>query len=219
MRAKILLLEDDINLAESIEDWLEEAGFEISLVHSSQKALDLAYSKSYDLLLFDVNVDSMSGFEVLKLLREAEVLTPAIFITARADVSSLSEGFEAGADDYIRKPFDLQELLIRIEAIIKRSFYHKNSNLINITESIQFDTSRLALYRNSEEITLSTKELELLKLFLKSKDRVLTHTEIYSALWEDEPKEQSLRTYIKNLRKILGKERILNVKSVGYKFA
>ena len=125
---KILLVEDDLILGDTIFDILENAGFEATWVKDGQVALEKTFINNYDLFLFDVNVPFINGFELLKDLRQSGDVTPAIFITARVDIDSLSHGFDVGADDYIKKPFELDELIIRINAQIKKSFksYSKN---------------------------------------------------------------------------------------------
>ena len=118
---KLLLLEDDHMLAESLIELLESENFDIVHVLNSQKALDKTFLQKFDLLLLDVNVPLFNGFELLKSLRDSGDKTPAIFLTALTDIASLSKGFDAGADDYIKKPFDFDELLIRINAILKKN--------------------------------------------------------------------------------------------------
>ena len=118
---KLLLLEDDQVLAESLIELLESENFDIVHVLNSQKALDETFLQKFDLLLLDVNVPLFNGFELLKSLRDSGDKTPAIFLTALTDIASLSKGFDAGADDYIKKPFDFDELLIRINAILKKN--------------------------------------------------------------------------------------------------
>ena len=129
--SKILLLEDDDVLSETLMELLESENFEVVHVKDGEKALDATFIKHFDLLLLDVNVPFLNGFELLSELRHSGDMTPAIFITALTDVASLSQGFDVGADDYIKKPFDFNELLIRIRALIKKR-YHTYANEIKI---------------------------------------------------------------------------------------
>lgn len=217
---KILLLEDDINLSETIVAYLEEKDFEVVPVYDGYSAQDAIYENNFDLLLLDVNVPDMNGFEVLKEAREEGVKTPAIYITSLNSMEDFEQGYESGCDDYIRKPFALKELLLRIETILKREFFHQKDNKIKIDENIFFDTSSHELLIDEQTVTLNNKDAKLLQLFLKHQNELLTHEVIYATLWEydEEISESALRTYIKNLRKLLGKEKIVSLKKLGYKF-
>jgi len=219
MKTKLLLLEDDLTLSETIVDYFEEQGFEVFAVYDGQEALEIAYENSFDLLLLDVNVPLLNGFELLKQIREQNNNTPAIFITSLNSMDSLEEGFESGCDDYIRKPFELKELLLRVQTIIKREFSNKGEE-IKIDDNITFDTTNNQLIKDNQVVALNLKELKLLKFFLQNKDQLLVHERIYDNVWEydEQYSDNSLRTYIKNLRKILGKDRIVSLKKLGYRF-
>jgi len=219
MKSKILLLEDDYNLSETISEYFEEQGFEIVCVFDGEEAFFKAYEESFDLYLFDVNVPKKSGFQVLKELRDNGKTTPAIFITSLNSMNSLEEGFLSGCDDYIRKPFELKELLLRVQVLIKREFPKKNE-IIQITPNITFNSISNELKYDCELIKLNLKEIKLLKLFLQNPNELLSHNRIYDFVWDydEEHSDNSLRTYIKNLRKILGKDKIVSFKKLGYKF-
>ncbi len=221
LKKRVLLLEDDITLNETISEHLEELGYEVEVVEDGESALDLVYEQCFDILLLDVNVPSMNGFELLKELRDREVQTPAIFITSLNSVDDLEKGYLSGGDDYIRKPFALKELIVRMENLLKRDYFHtNNSERVEIDEHIYYDIAQNVLFINGKEQILNKKESRLLKFFLKHQDEILSHERIYDRVWDfDETySEASLRTYIKNLRKLLGKERIVSIKKQGYKF-
>ena len=219
MKSKILLLEDDINLSDTVCDYLEEKGFEVICVYDGEEALSSIYENSFDLLLLDVNVPIKNGFQVLKEIRKDGNNTPAIYITSLNSVDSLEQGYSSGCDDYIRKPFELKELLIRIQTILKREFSQK-SEIVNITETITFNSISSELKDADKEIKLNLKELKLLKFFLQHPNELLSHDRIYDHVWDydEEYSDNSLRTYIKNLRKILGKDKIVSLKKLGYRF-
>ena len=219
MKTKILLLEDDLNLSDTVCDYLEEKGFEVICVYDGEEALSSIYENSFDLLLLDVNVPIKNGFQVLKEIRKDGNNTPAIYITSLNSVDSLEQGYSSGCDDYIRKPFELRELLFRVQTILKREFSQK-SDVINITENITFNSISNELKNNNEEIKLNLKELKLLKFFLQHPNELLSHDRIYDHVWDydEEYSDNSLRTYIKNLRKILGKDKIVSLKKLGYRF-
>ena len=218
MQNRVLLLEDDINLSDTIKEYLEDEGFEVDSVYTSQEALDRVYEKNYDILLLDVMVPGENGFELLKKIRKASD-TPAIFITSLDGVDALEEGYNSGCDDYIRKPFALKELLLRIETLLKRELQTKE-NKIDIDDKSYYDIRRNELVIDGKPANLNQKELKLLKLFLKHPNEPISHEKIYENLWEydETPSDMALRTYIKNLRKYLGKDRIESIKRYGYKF-
>jgi len=217
---RIFLLEDDTNLSDTITEFLEDEGFEVDTLFDSEEAEDKLYENNYDLLLLDVNIPGKNGFEILKEARKEGIDTPAIFITSLNSIEDLEKGYESGADDYIKKPFALKELLLRITTLLKRSFSHKNSQRIEIAKNIEYDTISNTLYIDKKPISLQPKELSLLKLFLSHPNEVIAHETIYDRLWgyDETPSESALRTYIKNLRKVIGKEKIVSIKRYGYKY-
>jgi DNA-binding response OmpR family regulator len=218
--AKIFLLEDDDMLNETITEYLEDNGYEVVSVFDGFEAQEKLYESKYDLLLLDINVPNINGLELLKESRANGVVAPAIYITSMDSVDDLQRGFESGCDDYIRKPFELKELLIRVDTLLKRSFYHEASEYVQIDEHIKYDITKEDLLIDDKSVVLGNKESKLLKLFLKYKGEVLSHERIYKHLWDydEEPSDSALRTYIKNLRKIIGKEKIVSIKKQGYKF-
>ncbi|MEA3554021.1 MAG: response regulator transcription factor [Campylobacterota bacterium] len=220
MNKKILLLEDDMALNETIVDYLENLNYDVISVYDGNSAVDTIYENSFDLLLLDVNVPDINGFEILKSIRDQDITTPAIFITSLNSMVDLENGFESGCDDYIRKPFALKELKLRVETILKREFFHQNNSKIQIDTNIFYDSDNDLLAVDEKDIQLNNKDAKLLKLFLQNQEQILSHETIYSTLWEyDEQYSQTaLRTYIKNLRKYLGKEKIVSIKKLGYKF-
>jgi DNA-binding response OmpR family regulator len=216
VQSKILLLEDDEVLAETLCELLESEGYLITHVLSGEMALNATFNESFDLFLLDVNVPKMNGFELLKSLREAEDATPAIFITSLNDIASLSKGFEVGADDYIKKPFDFDELLVRIKAVIRKA-YHSSSNILKV-DNFAFDIEKNELYKEGHFLKLSPYELQIVKLFFKNLNHTIEKEEILEELGEGrEMSEGSLRVYITKLRK-LGLD-ITTIKGIGYRFA
>ncbi len=218
-KSKIFLLEDDLNLSETIEEFLEDEGFEVICAYDGIEAEDIIYENSFDILLLDVNVPGINGFELLKKIRDNGNETPAIYITSLNSTEDLSDGYDSGCDDYIRKPFALKELLLRIKNILKRGFFHKKENVVKINENIYYDIDNSQLIKDGKKITLNNKEDKLLKLFLQNQNQVISHEKIYETLWgyDEIYSDNSLRAYIKNLRKIVGKNSIVSIKKLGYK--
>jgi len=219
MSKTILLLEDDLALHETVLEYLEESGFEVLSAYDGVSAQELIYEKNFDLYLLDVNVPDINGFTLLQEAREQGKSTPAIFITSLNSMDDVESGYESGCDDYIRKPFALKELKLRVETLLKREFQHTNQNIVAIAEGISYDTTNDTLTNQDGVVQLSQKEAKLLKLLLKNKNSIVTHEQITMELWEydEESSESALRTYIKNLRKHLGKEKIVSLKKLGYK--
>jgi len=220
MKTKLLLLEDDLTLSETIIDYFEEQGFVVKAAYDGEEAYEIIYEEKFDIFLLDVNVPLLNGFELLKKLREEGNTTPAIFITSLNSMNSLEEGFDSGCDDYIRKPFELKELLLRVQTIVRREFSKNKNTKIEIDDNIIFDTSSNELIKDGQIVQLNFKEQKLLKFFLQNSDELLVHDKIYDYVWDydEQYSDNSLRTYIKNLRKILGKDRIVSLKKLGYRF-
>ena len=219
-KGKILLLEDDANLNETIAEFLEEESYEVVSAYDGEEAEEKLYETTFDILLLDVNTPLIDGFELLKIARSKGISTPAIYITSMNSVDDLERGFESGCDDYIRKPFALKELLIRVETLLKRNFYHEEKEYIIVSETIKYAIDTHTLFVNDTAVHLGNKESKLLKIFMQNSDEVLSHERIYTQLWDydEEPSDTALRTYIKNLRKTIGKEHIVSIKKQGYKF-
>ena len=220
MKKKIFLLEDDVTLNETIVEYFEDLEYEVISAYDGYEAQDKIYEQGFDILLLDVNVPDINGFDILKEAREQNIATPAVFITSLNSMVDVEEGYESGCDDYIRKPFSLKELQLRVETIIKRGFFHQKDDSVQINEQISYNTTNDTLLIDGEQIQLKNKDAKLLKIFLQHKDEILSHESIYNSLWEydEEASETALRTYIKNLRKYLGKEKIVSIKKLGYKF-
>lgn len=213
---KILLLEDDTVLADILVDFLQE-NHDVTHTYSMKKALDLSEKINYDLYIFDINVPDGDGITLLKELRSFSDETPTIFITAFHDTKHLKDAFESGANDFIKKPFDLEELTQRIENI-KRHF--GLSPLVEIVQGVEFDTQNHIIKKEGTAQHLSNKESSCLHYLYKNRHRIVSVNEMLQNLWEyDEmPSGDAVRTLIKNLRKYVGKEHIKNIRAEGYRF-
>ncbi|WP_345986103.1 response regulator transcription factor [Sulfurimonas sp. HSL-1656] len=218
--ATILLLEDDTALHETLSEYLDEEGFEVVGCFDGEAAEDQLYERSFDLLILDVNVPGKNGFEVLREARERGVETPALFLTTRDSAADAERGFESGADDYVRKPFSLKELLLRVQSMLRRRFSHPASERMDLGGGLAFDLQNALLYDNGEPVKLAEKPRKLLELLLQRRGDVVTHEVINAHLWgfEETPSEEALRTYIKTLRSAVGKDRIISHKRTGYQF-
>jgi len=212
---KILILEDDKLFNETLEDFLEEEGFELHTALDPYSALDLAYEHKFDLYLFDVNLPYETGFDLLEKLRSANDTTATIFLTSRDDKASMTKGFGVGADDYMKKPIDLDELLLRIHALFRRQI---RSNKITFGD-YRLDCTAKALYHHDEQLALTSKAMDLLLILLIAKGEVVTIEEIESKLWHtnEEASLGAIRVYVTSLKKYFPRA-IQNLRGIGYRF-
>jgi DNA-binding response OmpR family regulator len=202
---KLLLLEDDQILSETLEHFLTRAGYEIDVALTMEEAEDLTFENKYDLYLLDINLPEGSGLELLEALRYADDHTPTIFITALTDMSSISQGFKLGAMDYIKKPFDPEELLIRLKA--------KFRNDILYCGDIEFDQEAEVLRKNGEIIDIGNVQYKIFTTLLKEQGNVVTKVTLYECL--DHTSDTALRVAITKIKQRLGVE-ITNIRGKGY---
>lgn len=215
---QILLVEDDETLSELINEYLSEQGYDVTVCADAKAALDTAYERNFDILILDVKLPKGDGFSLLRELRRLGNDTPAIFTTSLNALQDLEIGYKSGCDDYLKKPYELKELLLRIQILLKRKFSHVNDEFIELNDGYKFYPSSKTLRQNGQIVNLSNKESELLALFLENKNALLSKEAIFEKIWNygEEPSELSLRVYVKNLRRILGKDAIINRRGDGY---
>jgi DNA-binding response OmpR family regulator len=215
LRPVILLLEDDRLFAETLVDFLDEEGYGVTSVHDPYSAMEAAFASRFDLYLFDINLPFESGLELLKKLRDGEDTTPTIFLTSREDKASLIEGFDAGGDDYLRKPIDLDELRARIEAILRR---REGRRRVRVGQ-YEADVVAKRLYEGDKEVELGARLFDLLMLLEGAHGQTVPTETILQHLWPPEKTASygALRVYITRLKKLFG-DRIENVRGIGYRF-
>ena len=205
---KILLLEDDEILSQTLNELLEMQGYEVFIAKDGNSALDLSFETKFDLYLLDVNVPFLNGFDFLKELRESGDETTAFFITALRDLDSLSQGFQVGADDYIKKPFDFDELLVRINAKL-----NVNSNVIRY-KNIEYNIKTNELKQNEKSINIPQLDKEIFILFLKNCGNIVSKNLIFDLM--EKPTEVGLRVHITKIKKLLHVD-ITNIRGQGYR--
>jgi len=217
-KMKLLLLEDDTILNEIITEYLEQEQYIITSVMDGNEALELIYDEHFDLLLFDVNVPSLNGFDLLKEIRGSNINIPTIIITSRNSSEDLKIGFNAGCDDYIKKPFELNELKLRIENI-KRLRQIESYGITKISDTIYYNFEAKTIIKDKKEWVLSNIESKIFEYMIKNKNKAISIDEISINNWiyDEIPEATTIRTYIKNLRKKLNKDTISTIKNVGYK--
>lgn len=217
---KVLLLEDDNALSDLLNDHLEDKGYDVTLCLNGQEALEHLIDEKYDFALLDINTPIMTGIEVLKTIREEyKNNTPAIILTAYHDTKHLKESFESGVDDYIKKPFDLEELDQRILRLC-RQFSIEQNDKIQINDLISFQPETCQITIADKVLSIAQKERDILKYFCTHKNRVISSDELLQNIWayEEMPTDATIRVYIKNLREIIGKDKITTIRGIGYKF-
>ena len=215
---KILVLEDDELFASTLEDFLTDENLIVDIANDGEKCLALNYEKNYDLYIFDINVPKINGLELLEQLRKSKDNTPTIFLTSYKDKDTLQDAFIKGCDDYLKKPVDLDELLLRIKALLKRN--KKQFDLVKLSNKIYFNPINKRVYEDELDLNLPIKVLELLELFIENRGEIVTKEMIISKLWatNEEYSEASIRVYINQIKKLFeNKDVISNIKGVGYK--
>ncbi|MBN2896612.1 MAG: response regulator transcription factor [Campylobacterales bacterium] len=217
-KATLLVVEDDADLGALLQEYLEAQGYGVTLASTFDAAESLLFERRFDLLLLDVNLPDGNGFELLRSKRKEGLITPAIFVTTRGMVDDLERGFRSGGDDYLRKPFAMKELGLRVESILRRNYFHARTSLIEFSQGVAFDQESGSLHVNGVLKPLPDKEARLLKLLVQRRGELLSHEVIFDHLYdyEETPSEGALRTYIKNLRVYLGKDAIVSHKRLGY---
>jgi len=214
---KILLLEDEYTLRKSIKELLEDSNYNVDDYANGNDALEAIYNNKYDLLLLDVNVPGINGFEILEQARDADVNIPAIFLTSLTQIDHLERGYDSGCCDYIKKPFDMMELKLRVASAIKISSLNSLSDTIELPFDYIYDTKSFTLTRDDETIQLSKTEKMIFELFISNKNQIVTSEMLQEYVWDDYVDPANIRVQINNLRKKLDKDLITNVRGLGYK--
>jgi len=207
----VLIVEDDKNLALITLKILEAKGFKSDFAEDGEEALKKLEKKHYKIYLIDINIPKIDGLELVKEIRKIDKNSIIIMLTGKMEDFYFQKAYDYGCDDYIKKPFSVSELLIRIERHLKKA------NFIEFDE-FKFDFNELELYKNKERIPLRKKEKRLLNLFLKNINKTISAEEIVSYVWEEKKKSYPLRQLINELRKKFDKEYIKTVVGIGYRF-
>ena len=207
MILKILLLEDDLTLSESLKEYLSSEGFIVDVAVSAEEAYDKTFDNSYQLYLFDINLPDESGFEVLKNLKKSGDNTPTFYITALVDIGSIAKGFSIGVDDYIKKPFDPEELVIRIKAKLQKD----NRELKY--KDITYNPDTKEILKSSEKIYLGEVGLNIFDMLIKNKNRIVSQYDLLELL-----ENQSLNALRVNINKLKNRLEldIKNIRGQGY---
>lgn len=221
--AKILVVEDDLDLSGKVNDWLSFEQHSVEVVHDGQEAYDRLRVYSYELVVLDWELPKMTGIEVCKQFRNHGGHTPIIMLTGKDALSEKEAGLDAGADDYLTKPFHLKELSARIRALLRRPVQSYTGSKLKFGE-LELDPLSRRVTRNNEELTLLPKEYALLEFFMRHPNEVFSPEALINRVWssESETTADTIYTYMKMLRKKISPDApgsvIKTIHGVGYKF-
>ena len=211
-------MEDDPVLGDIITDYLQQF-YITDRAFDSSEAQEYIDEASYDLFIFDINVPGKSGIELLEELRSFNDTTPALIITAYDDTRHLKQSFDAGAHDYIRKPFELEELKLRIEKS-KILFHIEQDDPVKLSDTLTYYPRKSIVSDGIDKITLRPKETEILDYFIAHPQRLISSEELVQNIWEYDalPSDATLRSYIRKLREVIGAEKIITQRGMGYRY-
>ena len=218
---RLLIVEDEIELCDTVAKTLYRAGYEVDTCYDGSEALDYILAENYDLIVLDLNLPGMDGMELLKELRKKNEETKVLILSARSQIADKVEGLDAGANDYMEKPFHLQELEARIRSLTRRKFVQKDVCLT--CGDIRFDTKKREAYAKGEFVALTRKENGILEYLLLNQGRPVSQEELIEHVWDASADSfsGSIRVHMSSLRKklkaVLGYDPILNKIGEGYK--
>ena len=223
MKIKLLLVEDEQTLAMIIKDTLDEEGFSVTHAEDGAKGLKSFFDDKPDVLVVDVMMPHIDGFEMVSQVRQADKTTPVLFLTARSAIKDVVTGFELGANDYLKKPFNMQELIVRVKALVNRAFVEKQKEVSRFEiGNYQFNSITQKLSYAGTDVELSHRESEVLSRLCRNRNDVVETQTILLDLWGDDNffNVRSLHVFITKLRRKLSKDsriKIINVRGIGYK--
>ena len=218
---RLLIVEDEIELCDTVAKTLYRAGYEVDTCYDGSEALDYILAENYDLIVLDLNLPGMDGMELLKELRKKNEETMVLILSARSQIADKVEGLDAGANDYMEKPFHLQELEARIRSLTRRKFVQKDVCLT--CGGIRFDTKKREAYAKGEFVALTRKENGILEYLLLNQGRPVSQEELIEHVWDASADSfsGSIRVHMSSLRKklkaVLGYDPIVNKIGEGYK--
>jgi len=221
--SKILYVEDEIFLARIVNDTLQSRGFEVAMEHDGGMALQRFEQFKPDVCVLDIMLPNKDGFTIADEIREKDSDIPIIFLTAKSEVKDVVNGFKIGGNDYIRKPFSMEELIVRIENVLKQNNTPEIASDELTMGSYQFNTRRQQLIGGGDDRKLSYRESELLKLLYENRDKIVERRDILNLLWGSDSffNSRNLDVYITKLRNYFKQDpsiEIITIKGIGYRF-
>jgi len=215
---RILLLEDELILKESVEEFLTAQDYIVDGYTNSDDAFDAIFSMEYDLLLLDVNVPGeWNGFSLRKELANEGKDIPTIFVTSMSSADAMLQGYATGCCDYIKKPFDLIELLLRVQQALKSNCFKTKDNFIELSQGYQYNVTTYELTCKSTAVLLSKREIEILKIFMTHRNQIVSLDTLYDLIWGNNVDSANARVQVNNLRRKLPKDIIKSIYGLGYR--
>ena len=218
MSKMILVIEDEKSIQNILKAFLEDAGYNVTLADDGMAGITAFHKNPYDLVLLDIMLPKLDGYSVCEMIRN-ESTTPVILLTALDDEDSQMKGFDLLANDYITKPFSMPLVLRRIEAVLRRA-QNTDTNSSTLTcGEIQLDTESYKVFVAGQEIVLTTREFEILRLFMENQGRVFTRQQLLDIIWDYDymGDDKIVNTHIKNIRRKLNVDCIETIRGVGYR--
>jgi DNA-binding response OmpR family regulator len=221
-KAKVLYVEDEVFLAKIVSETLQSRGYDVILESDGGKAMDQFTKEKPDVCVLDIMLPNKDGFAIADEIRDKDTKVPIIFLSAKSQTSDVVNGFKTGANDYIRKPFSIEELIVRLENVLKHKTVPEETEEVKIG-AYTFNTRRQTLQHPNEQRKLSYRESELLKLLYESRDNIVERSEILTLLWGSDSffNSRNLDVYITKLRGYLKHDpeiEIITIKGIGYRF-
>ncbi|RUM61699.1 MAG: DNA-binding response regulator [Persephonella sp.] len=215
---KVLIVEDNYELNKTLKEILELNGYLVESAYDGEEALDYVLSGDYDIIILDILLPKVDGYDVCKIIRDKGIKTPVLMLTAKGTIQDKVKGLDIGADDYLVKPFDIEELLARIRALIRRNSTEK-SDIVRI-DNIEIDFTNREVRKNGKKLIVPPKLFCILEQLVRNRGKVVSYETLMNKCWDinDYPTKENVRANIKLLRKLLGNKDIIhNVLGVGYK--
>jgi len=214
---KILLLEDELMLNEAITEFLQSRGDAVTSVKEGDEALEKALAESFDLLVLDINVPGIDGLSLLERLHTRKIQTPAIYISALVDIEDISRAFELGCFDYLKKPFHLKELALRIDKMMQTRPQEQQRLHVRLSSRYSYDTERSTLRFDNIPQTLSKRQVQIIDLLARNRGRVVDFEEFRTYVWDEVYVDNAtIRAEVNRLKKALKEDFIQNIRALGY---
>lgn len=208
---RIALLEDDYIISQEMQEYFTDKGYKVTVFKDGEELLDSTKLYDYDLFLLDIDTPKINGYEVLEYLRNSSIYTPVIFVTAKTTIDDLKKGYLLGCNDYLKKPFDIEELELRVEQLLPKKSEFK------ISGRICFDIENSRIYKDGELLNLSKVEIGIISYLIKNKNSTAAYGELQNSVWDGKDvSEGTIRSVIRNIRNKTETDFIKNIRGLGY---
>ena len=215
---KILLLEDDLGFQESVCEFLQTLGYEVTAVSDGQEACDLIEKNFYHLFILDIKVPGVNGHEVIKYIRSLNPNAPIMITTSLVDIDDMAIGYELGCNEYLKKPFELAELKFRVAELMRKYYGTDDKNIVKINKEFSFNLNKRVLYKNGKAVDLSAKEVALVECLVSHLNSYVSMEELRDLVWNDKDIEGAdIRMHVLKIRNKTTNDFIISKRRIGYK--